>query len=57
MSLARGTLYLNKVPILKNLLHVVSGDSIPAHLEWEPEQPPLLVLPGTGGRFKSQCEL
>lgn len=39
------------------MLLFVSGDSVPAHLEWEPEQPPLLVLPGAGGRFESQREL
>lgn len=59
-SLARGVLNLNQVITLNctlNHLVLVSGDSVPAHLEWEPEQPPLLVLPGAGGRFESQREL
>ena len=30
-------------------LCVFAGDSVPAHLEWEPEQPALLVQPGDGG--------
>lgn len=60
VSLARGVLNLNQVITLNytlNHLVLVSGDSVPAHLEWEPEQPPLLVLPGAGGRFESQREL